>query len=106
MNADARSIEKEEGCGVGNGLDRERVGVGVDDSATRTQIDNCHDHGNAKTTVTHSIGCCNGTQTGNCNHKMGYGLGVSARDKIMPDAGDNTINNDYCCCCCCRKQHT
>ena len=33
---------------VGNGLDRERVGVVVDDRATRTQTDNCHGHGNGK----------------------------------------------------------
>ena len=34
--------------GVGNGLDRERVGVVVDDRATRTQTDNFHGHGNVK----------------------------------------------------------
>ena len=33
---------------VGNGLDRERVNVVIDDRATRTKTGNCHDHGNAK----------------------------------------------------------
>ena len=61
------------GRGVGNGLDSGHVGV-VDDRATRMQIDNHNDHGNRETTTTHSIGCCNGTRTGNCNHKIGHGL--------------------------------
>ena len=68
--------------GVGNaGLDRGRVDAVVDDRATRMQTENHNDHGNRETTITHSIGgSCNGTQTGNPNHKMGHGLGVSARD--------------------------
>ena len=104
MNADAWSIERGKGCDVGNGLDRERVEVVVNDRATRTQTDNCKDHDNAKTTVTHSIGSSSGMRTDNYNLKMGHGLGASARDKTMSDAEDNTIDNQYYCCC--RNQHT
>ena len=43
-----------------------------------------------------------GTRTSNHNHKIGHGLGASARDKTMPDTKDNTMNNKYCC----RQQHT
>ena len=67
-------MQRAEGRGVGNGLDRDRVDIVVNDRATRMQTDN-RDH---KTTITHSIGCCSGTQTGNHNHKMGHGLGASA----------------------------
>ena len=69
-------IEREEGRGVVNGLDRERVDAVVDDRATRMQTDNR----NRKTTITHSIVCCSGTRTCNHNHKMGHGLGASARE--------------------------
>ena len=59
-------MERGEGCGVGNGLDRERVDVVVDDRATRMQTDNR----NLETTTTHSTGCCSGTQTGNSNDRQ------------------------------------
>ena len=61
--------------------------------ATRMRIDNPNGHGICETTVTHSIGCCNGTRTGNHNRKTDHGLGASARDKTMSGAEDNTINN-------------
>ena len=89
--------------GVANGLDRGCVDIVVDDRATRMQTDNHNDHGNRKTAIIHSIGSRSGTRTSNHNHKMGHGLGTSARDKTMPNAKDNTINNK---CCCCRQQHT
>ena len=92
-NADVRMMERAEGGydigngngvdswrGVGNGLDREHVDIVVDDRATRMQTDNFNDHVNHETTITRSIGCYSGTRTGNHNHKMGHGLGVSARD--------------------------
>ena len=76
--------------GVGIGLDIGRVDVFVDDRATRMQTDNRNGHNNRETTIAHSVRCCSGTRTD--NHKMGHGLVASARDKTMPDAGDNTIN--------------
>ena len=82
-------MQREEGRGVDNGLDRGR-GVGndldrgrvdiVDNKATIMQTDNHNDHSNHETTITRNIGCSSGTQTGNHNHKMGHGLGASARD--------------------------
>ena len=69
--------------GVGNGLDRDRVDVVVDDRATRMQSNNRNGYGYCETSITHSIGCCSETQTGNHNHKMGHGLGASARDRAM-----------------------
>ena len=94
------------GRDVGNGLDRGRVDVVVDDRTTRMQTDNHKGHGNHKTTITHSTGCCSGMRTGNHIHNMGHDLGASARDYnvTMPDVVDNTINNIYCCCR--RNQHT
>ena len=50
-----------------------------------------------------NIRCCNGTRTGNHNHKMSHAHGASARDKTMSDAKDNIINNK---CCCCRQHHS
>ena len=97
-------MERGEGHGVGNDLDRGHVDIVDDDRATRIQTDNHNGHGNRETTITHSIGCCSGMQTGNHNRKIGHGLGASAMDKTMLDAGDNTINNN--CCCCCMKHHT
>ena len=95
-------------CGVGNGLDSRCVGVVDHDSATRTQTDNCHSHGNAKTTVTHSIGCSSGTRTSqqwqSQNGSASNSTMADARDNTMADAQDNPINNKYCCCC--RKQYT
>ena len=80
------TMERGEGHCVGNGLDgghcdgnsvdRGRVDAVDDDRATKMQTDNC----NRETTITHSIGCCNGTRTGNHYHKMGHGLLASARD--------------------------
>ena len=64
-------IQRGEGRGVGNGIDRERVDVVVDDRETRIQINNC----NRETTITHSIGCSSGTRTDNRNHQIGHGLG-------------------------------
>ena len=64
----------------GNGLDRGHVDIVDDDRATRMQTDNHNGNGNCETTITHSIKCCSGTRTGNHNHKMGNGLGASARD--------------------------
>ena len=64
-------MQRGEGRGVGNGLDREHVDVVVDDRITRIQIDNP----NCETTITHSIGCSSGKRTGNHNHKIGHGLG-------------------------------
>ena len=54
------------GCDVGNGLDRERVDVVVDDrGATRMQPGNRNGHGNQETTIMHSIMHSNGTRTSN-----------------------------------------
>ena len=80
------------GHGVDIGLDRGRDDVVDDDRATRMQTVNHNGHGIRETIITHSIGCCSGTRTGNINHKMGHGLRASARDKTMLDARDNTIN--------------
>ena len=65
------------GCGVGDGIDRERVNVGnglhrerhdvvVDNRAlTRTQTNNHNNHGNPESTIKHCIRCSSGTRTGN-----------------------------------------
>ena len=76
-------MQRGEGRGVGNGLDRENVDIVDDDRATRMQTDNHNGHGNHETTITHSIGCCSGTQSVNHNHKMDHGLEASARDRAM-----------------------
>ena len=44
------------GCSVGNGLDSRRVDVVVDDTATRMQTNNHNDRGHRETTITHIIG--------------------------------------------------
>ena len=116
-----RTMEREEGHRIGNGVDRvcfhtidvdrgRDVIVCVDreydlsaSSANRTSWPrNAMPGWNTSSTI-QQLWCSSGTQTDNHNRKMGHDLGGSANNKTMPDAGDNTINNKYCCC---RNQHT
>ena len=58
---DVRTMDRGEGHGIGNGLDRGRADIVDDDRATRMKNDNHNGHDNRETTITHSIRCSSRT---------------------------------------------
>ena len=97
------------GCGVGNGLVRERVDFVVDNvdkipthdvPTPDTNKDKKSSKPATKTLQQHLQ-----TKRQKKSHTV-LGVAVESGPDIttMPDAQNNTINNKYCCCC--MKHHT